>query len=309
MKENKSKEILSVAMAVVLCIGLFSAAFACANHFAFAAVTGKTESITPVAATVKIPVAQIATPDDYQQPELFVYDATDRRLASNPNALSAEEAAELGALYIWAIFGESIEGKTIKMSYCVWPSHTRAYWLGEVAESKDAAENHDILYDFYICAISGERVDVHNMNPDIGGRMREGEWTTKHREIYSLLNAFMEEYRLAGRVDELDAMFAVRPTEEQLDKYGQLAKDYGAKHFIGTEVTELVFLRGGSSVDMDEDGNFVKTDKSLTFKVTDSTGRCVDVCLAIETRTLLNLSSSQYDIVPGFNADHPGAVG
>ena len=309
MKANKGREIIKVAMATLLSIGLFSAAFVGANHIVFAMATSNTESVLPITATVYIPSAEITAADDYQEPELFVYDATDKTVVVNPNTLSADEAAELGARYIWDVFGESIDGKTVKMTYCVWPSHTRAYWMGAVAESKDAAENHDILFDFYICTVSGERVDVHNLNPDIGGRVREAEWTAKQREIYRLLDVFMEEYRLAGRVDELDAMFAVRPTEEQLDKYGQLAKDYGAKHFIGTEVTEFVFLRGGSSVDMDEDGNFVKTDKSLTFKVMDSVGRCADVNIAIEPRALLSIASSQYDIVPGFNADHPGAVG
>ena len=309
MKKYNGKEIIKVAMAATLSIMLFSAAFAGANNFAFATATSKTESFPPVTATVNIPAAEIVIPEDYPEPQLTVIVPDNPWYPVSPNAITAEDAAALGALYIWDMFGESMDGKTVKMTYCVWPSHTRTYWLGEVADSKDAAENHDILYDFYICAVSGERVDVHNMNPDIGGRMREAEWTAKQREIYMSLNAFMEEYRLAGRVDELDKMFTVKPTEAQLAEYGQLARDYAAKHFVRTEVTEVVFLRGGSSVDMDEDGSFVKTDKSLTFKATDSAGHSADVCIAIEPRVLLSLSSSQYDIVPGFNADHPGAVG
>ena len=311
MRRTNGNEIIKVAMAAVLSIGLFSATFVGINNLAFAAATNKTQSIPPVVATANIPATKIVVPEDYQQPELSVYDATDKTVAVNPNAISAEEAAELGAQYIWDMFGESIDGKTVVMTYCVWPSHTRAYWMGEVAETKDAAENNVWLFNYYIGAVSGERADIYDMILDIADdrRGRDGEWDEWDREKWRLITEFTEEYRLAGRVDELDEMFAVKPTDEQLDEYGQLAKGYAAKHFVGTEVSDAAFLGGGVDVDIDEDGNFVKTDKTLEFKVTDSAGRSAVVTVAIETRALLNVSSSQFDIVPGFNADYSGAVG
>ena len=330
MKKTKGKELTKVAMVTVLSIGLFSAAFVGVNNLAFAAAANKTQSIPPAAAaasltsipatqipTAQIPATQIDAQEDsgesqdYRKPELSVIDATDKATAVSPNAMSAEEAAELGAQYIWDTFGESIDGKTVVMTYCVWPSHTKAYWMGEVAETKGDAENNVWLFFYYIGAVSGERADIYNMNPDIdtSRRARDAESAEKEREKWKLIIEFTEEYRLAGRTDELDEMFKVKPTEEQLDEYGQLAKGYAAKHFIGTEVTDAVFLGGGVDVDIDEDGNFVKTDKTMEFKVTDSAGRCADVTVAIETRALLNISSNHYDIVPGWNADYPGAVG
>ena len=313
--KTKGNELTKVSIVAVLSIGLFSAAFVATNNLAFAAAADKVQSMPPVVAAASLtnsPAAQIAAPDasgesqGYRKPELSVYDATDKTVAVNPNAISAEEAAELGAQYIWDMFGESIDGKAVVMTYCVWPSHTKAYWLGEVAETKDDAENNDWLFNYYICAVSGERADIYNMNPDIDALTHDAASSVRERQISKLLIEFTEKYRLAGRIDELDEMFAVKPTEEQLEEYGQLAKDYAAKHFIGTEVASIVFIHGGSSADIDEDGNIFKTDKTLTFKATDSSGRCADVCVAIETRALLNVSSSQYDIVPGYNYDAPG---
>jgi hypothetical protein len=52
------------------------------------------------------------------------------------NAISPEEAAQIGALYIWEMFGESINGMAVEISYHSMSHFTKAFWLGHVAESK-----------------------------------------------------------------------------------------------------------------------------------------------------------------------------
>ena len=48
--------------------------------------------------------------------------------STNASALPIEEAAEIGAQYLWDMFQIDLEGKTIYMSHFVDPSVAKAYW-------------------------------------------------------------------------------------------------------------------------------------------------------------------------------------
>ena len=302
MKKQKGNEIIKVAMAAVLSIGLFSAAFIGANNFALAAATGKTESIPSAAATVNIPATATVTPEDYQKPELTVYIPENPWYTVNPNAISAEEAAELGALYIWDMFGESMDGKVVEMYYSAWESHTRAYWHGNVANTLDDLTHngttdsmpvsYNPVYSFTVCATSGERIDIDKKVSHAVGD-----------DVSAALSALHND---RNRRDELVNLRSAQQPPEHLDEYYQAAKDFTAKHFVDTDIVSVVF-RNASAVgfDLDENGKLFIAAQQLLFTVTDNTGREAEVSISRETKELLHIITQHNDVVPGYSYGTP----
>jgi len=293
MKKTKGNGITTIAMAAVLSIGLFSTAFIGVNSLAFAAATDKTESIPPVTATVYIPTADTFMQGDYQAPELTVYQNHNEWYTASANALTPEAAAELGAQYIWDLFGESIDGKTVEMNYTAQPYHTRAYWHGAVADTREDLENHDTQFRFTICAVSGERIDISSaVLAEISPEIKEA------------LSALMNDN---SRRDKTVRVRSGGEPPAQLDEYAQAAEDFAAKHFTGTEVVSVEFRSAAvAGFELDENGNIVMNGQRLLFTVTDSTGREAEVAISRETRELFSIGTQHNDVVPGYNYDAPG---
>ena len=147
MKKHKLSEIMKVAAASVLSIGVFSMAFMGINSVALAAATNGTQSIPSAVETVNIP--DNLPPENFQSPAITVLEETNEanNVERNAHALTSEEAAEIGAQYIWEVFGESIDNTTIIMTYSNWQGMTRTYWQGVVMSNSGAEllDNKDLL--------------------------------------------------------------------------------------------------------------------------------------------------------------------
>lgn len=311
MKTNKSKGILLTAAAAALSITMFSVLFIGANTFAFATATNKTESLPPAAATVGIPQKSVP-PEDYRQPELTVYMSSEQHFDVGANAIFPEEAAELGALYIWDMFGESIDGMAVEMYYSAWPSHTKAYWHGTVAASKtdlDTAmpNNYNPLYRFTICSISGERIDISDYRKtDFGNDF--GNDRVLYKDIPDALRAISDDESV--RTDAMRKPSDIH-SPELLEECAKAAADFAAKHFVNTEVTS-VELKDEPSVTFESDKNgntIIAPDRRLRFTVTDSTGREADIAIIVaEIKKLSYIITQHNDIVPGYSyeGDTPG---
>ena len=369
LKQIKGSEIVKIAMAVILSIGLFSAAFLGINSYAFAAATNKTENLPPVAttasatatakaatapaavnnktenlppvaatapatATVKAatamataaaaannktendppaaaaiaaPAMEAVPPTEYKKPEMTVYQQHNEWFTPSANALSPEEAAEIGAKYIWDMFGESIDGKTVGMYYSAHPSHTRAYWHGTVADSRENLdptdmENYDPQFWFTLCAVSGERIDIANERVDMLGMPRE-----KYRALWTEINMLDQE-----ETEELIRLRDEYPPPERLDEYTQMAESFAAKHFNNTEVigSRLSEYNSFGDFALDENGKIIIAPNwSIWFTVTDSTGREADLGINMITGELMNLLTQHNDIVPGYSYEGPPGVG
>ena len=323
MVKTKSNEILKVTIAVALAIGLFSAAFIGINGAMFAAATNKTENLPPVAVvasntehqlppvTGKINIPAEGVPlEDYQTPKLtvFVLESPSESFAVSANALSPEEAAERGALYIWEMFGESIDGKTVEMFYTALPSSTKAYWHGAVADSKadldrtDMKNGYNPIYDFCICAVSGERIDISNL-----GRMDEifaSDWDSR-RNVYNALRELTHEENV--RIDEMKNSSDLQ-SPELVEECTKAAAYFAAIHFQSSEVASVKFVKESSSAyALDENGNvIIVPSKLLQFIVTDSTGREAKMSITTETKELSHIITQYNDIVPGYNYESNG---
>ena len=126
MKIREGNEWIKVLVASALSIGLFSAAFIGANNLTLALDVNKIERSSLTTVFIDIPAESIP-PDDFQKPTLTVYEIPNELYPVSATALSSEKAAELGAQYIWEVYGESIDGKYVDMFYFTHPSTTKAY--------------------------------------------------------------------------------------------------------------------------------------------------------------------------------------
>jgi len=196
----KGKELMKVVAVCVLSIGLFSAAFFGFNQLIFASATNEPTPLSKLpsvsadytgasggqaainAYTVIFERADFTNAsggqateheeDVYVVPSLTVAETPYQHFTIPAVAMSMEEAAQIGARYIWDVFGASIDGMHVEMLFGAWPSQSRTYWQGIVrAEAFDlesarynrearTAVNDAILYRFSIDAVTGMRVDI-----------------------------------------------------------------------------------------------------------------------------------------------------
>jgi len=289
--------ILTTAVAAIMAIAVFCGMFLGANAFAFAAATNNPAAIPsaqdgPRAAVV----ADAAAPQGFQSPSLTIVERThegQQPIAKSARAMSIEEAAELGAQYIWDMYGESIDGKRVDLFYASFPSSTRAYWLGYVIDPFETevenAQGHMVIgverYNFSLDAITGERIGIGKAFPT------SIDWDFTMEEILDLRLRFM------------NPTF----TPEQMDKYAQLAKDYADVHFAFTNVVSVTFSHATPAIyARDLAGSLEATNYVLWFDVTDDTGREAKVSIISELGQLFILDTQHCDIVPGFGADVRG---
>jgi len=307
MTKTKGKEILKVAAVAVLSIGVMSAGLIGLNAKVFAGATNNGESM-PIIATQAVAAPAIAqdaqeAPEGFQAPTLTINEFQENN--PSPRALNLEDAAQIGAQYIWDMFGICLDGKFVDLWYQVWPSHTRAYWFGHVAESREALVNSQFLYSFLIDAVTGERIDITRI-----------EITYRPEAVQAALNEQVIRGDYGRNVDGtgdtiFDAILNLRTRHqmpERLDEQEQVAKELAQRHFVRTEVVSAEFVSFGvSNFDLDESGNLVITAHMLTFSVTDSTGRVALVSFNEETGELFNISTQMNDVIPSF--DMVGGLG
>lgn len=141
--------------------GAFALVCGCAFMFssmaeaATAADMGRTERI-PTA--YNLPAAQTQTvPEGYSKANYKV--VQDELLTDKPTEkdLTQAEAAELGAQFIWEIFGVKLDGATIYMGYDSGSeSFPKAIWHGDVRYGKTRTPKDDGC-GFWIDSVTGER--------------------------------------------------------------------------------------------------------------------------------------------------------
>ena len=129
MKKTRYKEIAKMAVVSAFAIGIFSAVLIGANNLAFAAATNGTQAIPSATEIADTPL--VAAPADFQAPNLNVISSSSNNVHANNTisaaAMSMENAAQIGAQYIWDVFGESIDGMYVEMMFANWPSQSRTY--------------------------------------------------------------------------------------------------------------------------------------------------------------------------------------
>ena len=231
-----------------------------------------------------------------------VPDWTYRQIPS-PDALSPEEAALIGAQYIWEVFGICIDGKFVVLNYWDWETHSRTYWHGNVTDS--AAEfiaQAQNSFAFQIDAVTGEWINIHHF-----ANFRDFIADEFIDRFESLM--LTEEGRLWYN-EAIDAVNASLQPPESLDEYLQVIMEYASRHFINTEVVNVEFVCIRAYQITDENENLIAVANVLRFTATDSTGRIAEMILDEQTREVLMIVTDSNDVLPEFrNTPRVWAIG
>lgn len=274
MKQNKKSEFIRVIIISALVMGLFSVMFIAANNWVLSSTIGNIDAVPLITTFVNIP-SEAIPPEDFKEPLITVYEVSSEWFTSNSNALSAEAAAHLGAQYIWEVFGESIDGKTIEMFYIALPFPFAEYWSGSVVESKrDPKNHHESLFEFTINAFSGRRVDISRNALDLFGENDPSLTIEELIEIREYYEVSFETYKVR--------------------EYEQIAIRYAENHFSNSTITSINFI----SVDpvrfkRDDNGSVVATDYVITFVVSDDAYREIELVIAMDSKLLWRINMPQ----------------
>ncbi len=320
---EKQKDILKVTTITVVILMLVAAVFVGVNSISFAMAT-QPETLPLTDEVNAYEITQLSLSSD-QSPQLAVLWNDNEGYPNNqPKAgsMTYEEAAQIGAQYILDMYGESIDGKTVEMLYSAWPFSSRSYWHGTVVNSADdlklpedtefspltedsflAASDAEInvLYSFSIDAVTGERVSISpHLNIPEPADLGEGK-------SYTMSPA------------EMEALQYEAP--ENVYEYAAVARAFAQKHFNHSEVVSVDFqrislnqgnraafseyydaYREAYKAGKDEPFTFTLYDKgrSITFNVTDDTGRVAHVDIYMDTKQVTYLDTAGSDYIPGY---------
>ena len=138
MTRQKIREVAKVATMTVLSIALFSTALMSVNNWAFARATNSTHNFPLPAEAVEI--AENLPPEGFVLPDVTISVSPWQHYHEiSAQAMSMEDAAQIGAEYIWEVFGTCIDGMHIEMHFSDWDWHARTHWHGTVYPSEQAA--------------------------------------------------------------------------------------------------------------------------------------------------------------------------
>lgn len=288
------KEFIKVMAIAAVCVGTFTAAIFGANHLASAAP-----------ADTPLPLANSpATSYTQEMPEMTLNVLFNSDTTPSAHAKSPEDAAHIGAQYIWDMFGESIDGATVHMMYRAHPSMTTTFWSGIVTHQADTSTDDDgfanlllnhAIFEFTIDAVSGKRIDV----------IRTQNQQRMSAEVQDALNALWERNRERGATEEMIALRSGGPPPTNLDDYKQAAKEIAAIQFATSEIYSIEFRNAGATMfDLDANGNIIVTARQLMFTVTDSTGHTADIAIDELTKELRWVFTAQNYIDPNFDYTH-----
>ncbi len=328
MKAN-AKELFKVIGASVMTVAVASGLLMGVNALAYAAVTQSSEIIMnelPAVAQIE-EVAQVAEAtvnagqEAFQEPELNVsfYPISDHEdFQPKVGAMGYEEAAQIGARYIWEIYGDSIDGKFVDMTYTAFPYESRTFWFGSVtnyvvddepviitsveenirAVEEAEAENNSNprLYGFMIDAVTGEWIQISQSRE---ARTTEG-WGAS----------------IAMPYDEYGDMMRNPQPPENIDEYKAAAMEFAQKNFTHSKVVSAEFesvyyepdrlsnskmgLQFGEKI---EKTYIFEKGASVSILVTDDTGCVARVGVGKETIEATSFGIRENFRIPGFNRE------
>jgi len=348
MAQSKSREFVKVTIISILSVALFSMGFMIVNNRVFNAATLGTQLLPQLPGAEDAPTLllniddedddELHISDDDLETYLFevtpLFEVTSAPVFVPPNLtvthiefqkaregylpdyiIPIEEAAQLGALYIWDIYGICIDGLYVEMMYAAWPSTARTYWMGTVSDATDFqnidiwAHNNFRQFRFMIDAVTGMRVDISRDYPIIP--LTDGDWEdmlTWRTEITS----FVENTNWHN-IGELERMRHLGVTYEDIRPYLQLAREYAARHFndsyvifeTGTFEVMLPFNRFMVPMFSIDDEPQVALG-GIQYSVMDSTGREASVLISFMSEGYnVSITTQFNDIVPGYRPIPP----
>jgi len=298
------KEIAKAAVVSILSIGVLSTGFMGFNRLTFNAATS---GATPLP-YVETAAAEAESPQDFEVPNLTVLasELMNQHQNNVPSAvaMSMEEAANIGAEYIWDIFGECIDGMYVQMLFGAWASNSREYWIGNVFPSKEAMEPGaagiaEAEFGFMIDAVTGMRVDIR---PAM--RQMSDEEVELHRQWRASEGRWEWGFAWQEKTRE-EQLTYLGVTMADIEPYLEIARGYAARHFGASPLAyETEYF--GVIVTMGETVNDTVLG-GISYRIEDSTGR--EALITIWDGNLGHILTQHNDIIPGFNFEETGRRG
>ncbi|MGL5435787.1 MAG: hypothetical protein ACRDBO_10380 [Lachnospiraceae bacterium] len=207
MKKMIVKEKAKGFLAMGLAIGMFGGLFTMVSNNALAASMDN---------SVSIPTTYQAEPQEKEATSDYVkanYTVIESQLqpSTNSYALSVDEAAELGAQYLWDMFEVDLDGKVISMFYSTDPGSAIPYWDGYVydSESKMADVESIPQYNFSIEAITGARAMASNVDLQNDGHVIEYNYSEANNYYKNNCDEYLEAAKiLAAKQLEAEPVLA-----------------------------------------------------------------------------------------------------
>ena len=325
---TKGKDLLKVATVCILSIGFFCLAFAGFNHMIFASATNDTTPLPPATTTEAYTQNQEqldvdVDTDAFTSPTFTLIEVVDLHAHSIPSsAISIEDAAEIGARYIWDVFGTSIDGLYMEVWFSAHASQSNTTWRGMVyMENPLNGELNEVygysilensalpVYIFSIDSITGEREDITYID-----QQRENQHEIRLvREV-----PYHEDYiELDTRTPLLDAGWFDMNIDEQvafaglsneaLYAYLQTAMTLAQAQFNTSNVSnvQLTSLATNGIID-----GLVDV-AALNFTAIDSNGREALIFIPATGADfiMISITTNHNDFIPGFNYAGVGGIG
>jgi len=333
--KTKVKEFVKIAAICTLSIGAFCAAFAGLNNVAFNAATSGTMLLPTVQeqtlepfevqgttyveqAGYSVHVVQITDDEigEFITPNLTIIGVTDHNFHTIPaSAMSMEEAAQVGAEYIWDVFGVSVDGMYVTMFYSAWQGHVREHWHGQVFLTRVDAmstERFNPVFWFAIDSETGKRVDISHTNTVQAANQPELD----ERAIMAWRMYMSDETLALHDMDDAGLMNHFGFCSEELEVYTQRALRYAERHFNETTVENIMLGMTIETMDrgtmtipgirigpgIGEDGELSAVIAGFTFTATDNTGREAEIMINLSSmfRGTVHIFTQQNDRIPGF---------
>jgi hypothetical protein len=254
------------------------------------------------------PPAEVFTP-----PTVTILESPNQRHYAIPTgAMTIDEAVQVGALYIWDMFGVNIDGMYVEMFYSAHPGSLRTYWQGRIAPTREALiidrDNLNLfepMFSFVIDGVTGMRIDISYLGRNLRNLLSEDEfrafinWPTTPEA---------SEMRAAWESTIFDIL-----TPEDIAFYTQKAKEFTQRHFNNSTVVDVQLgnewsIGPRSTSRIDENGDIILVLEAFIFTVTDDMGRIATVTIPAKSAfsPTSSVETQHNDSDPDFHFDDGG---
>ena len=312
--KSKIKEVLKIAVASIASVAIFGATLWGVNHLTLAALTGGFTSLPPAVTHISVPENMVSV--EFTSPNVTVTDITLRSprqpVEEDLLILSSAEVAEIGAQYIWEIFGKSIEGMYVEVELAHWFPTNRPHWQGavtvenrytlEIREERQRqieryieqrawverggyirptveppvfVEYVPALVYFSIDALTGERVNIYKPPTYIA------------RDYFAWYE-FTEQ--LWAETTNL--------TAQQENELIEIAWYFGQMHFNHSTVVDVQLLQTMQTRGRDDAGNLFIEVGSAAFEIFDDMMRNAVVNICLHSFEVTSIATLNVDIRP-----------